>query len=156
MSSWFDSLFFILMIAGGLFGVSDYISEKSKKLGSLVNKIVPAQGIIGIILTVIGAIELIASFRYIGDSFLLWLTNLYVIVIALLLGILLSYKLIVKLFLNKNEEIEEKTSKVVDKVQTWQTPLAWICFSNGILMLLFMASIEAILKNNLMDMLPTS
>jgi hypothetical protein len=147
MSNGFDTIFYILLIVGGLFGVSDYFAGKSEKMKGFVEKIIPAQGVIGMIITVLAVIQLILSFRYIGDSFMLWLTTLYIILLAFLLGVVLSYKLIEKLFLSKKEGIQEKTDKIVGKVQMWQTPLGWVNFSNGILMMLFMASINGLIKS---------
>ena len=147
MGNTLDTIFYLVLIVGGLVGVSDYFAAKSEKMKNFVEKIVPAQGIIGIIIAALSVIELITSFADIKYSVLFWLLEFYIVLIALLLGFILSYKLIVKMFIGKKAEIQEKTDKIVGKIQLWQTPLSWINFSNGILMILFMASIEGIVNS---------
>lgn len=130
------TLFYICLLVGGLFAVSDYFSGKGEKVKSFVDKILPAQGIIGIILAVFAIINLIDSFKLLKIGFKFWFFYFYIILIALLLAFLLCFKLISKLFLSKNEEAKAKAEKIVEKIQAWQTPLGWICASNGLLFLL--------------------
>lgn len=149
MGNGLDTIYFIMLIVGGLFGVSDYFAAKSEKMKNFVDKIIPAQGVIGMILAVMSVIEFIRAFWFLKYSFFLWLTFLYIILLSVLLGVILSYKLIVKLFLSKNEEVQEKTEKVIEKIQLWQTPLGWINFSNGIVIILFMASMNGLIRSAL-------
>ena len=147
MGNGLDTIYFIMLIVGGLFGVSDYFAGKSEKMKDFVGKIVPAQGVIGLIVVALSVIEFIRSFFALKYSFVFWLLFLFLVLLSVVLGAILSYKLIVKLFLEKNEEAKEKTAKLVGKLQAWQTPLGWANLTSGILMFLFMGAIQGIVKS---------
>lgn len=129
-------LFFICLIVSGLIAISDYLSERSEKIKGIIDKIIPAQGIIGLVLGVVAIINLIKSFAILEYSFKTWFVQFYIILLALLLATLLCFKLVSTLLFKDNDEKKEKADKIISKIQAFQTPLGWINLSNGILFLI--------------------
>ena len=113
----------IVLVAGGLLGASNIIISKRPNAKELIDKLVPYQGIIGVIMLLWGlrdavyvlrAIELI---RYSAGSWLIWLICTLT---QLGLGFLLGYSLIAKYALGTNQQVTEKAEKLRAKLAAYQ------------------------------------
>lgn len=130
----------LLLILGSLLGASGFIMKKSPESKEMFNKLIPFQGIIGIIMLVWGIIDLFRGFEAIQFlfefSFFWGLVFLLYLVVMIVLGFLLGYGLLSQYLLSKNADAQEKADAVKDKLITYQTPLGFIGLCIAILFLL--------------------
>ncbi|MCG3136637.1 MAG: hypothetical protein HJJLKODD_00472 [Phycisphaerae bacterium] len=116
----------LLLLAGGLLGAAGLIVKKRPDAQKLIDKLVPYQGIIGVIMLAWGLRDLIYLFRAlsaIGHPTFWWFVFLITTVTELGLGFLLGYGLIVKYVIGKNETAIAKTELVRAKLRVYQGPL---------------------------------
>lgn len=115
----------LLLILGSLLGASGFIMKKSPESKEMFNKLIPFQGIIGIIMLVWGIIDLFRGFEAIQFlfefSFFWGLVFLLYLVVMIVLGFLLGYGLLSQYLLSKNADAQEKADAVKDKLITYQT-----------------------------------
>ena len=131
----------LLWLAGGLFAVSGFIIEKKPNAKEIFDKMIPAQGVIGCILIVIGLIGFIRIFSTINFIFL-WITLLFPVLLIIVLGIILGYGLINKYVLSRNESVKEKGDRLQNFLVRFQTPVGWMSVGFSILMLLVFLTVQ--------------
>jgi hypothetical protein len=131
----------LLLIIAGALAIPSMIAKKQPNAGEALAKLVPFQGIIGIILLLWGLFELISALLsgYFG-AFLMtgWgLVFLLSILDAIALGALLGYGLIAKYALSGNAEAARGGATVHAKLATVQVPLGIAGIVLGILLIIF-------------------
>lgn len=125
----------IALFVLGILGAANIIIAKKPNAKELIDKMVPFQGIIGVIACIWGVINLIRWFSYSGLLFkvvpILAITWLAISIILILLGFLLGFSLISKL-LSKSEAAAAKGEKLRAKLAAIQAPLGVISICLGI------------------------
>ena len=89
----------LVLLAGGLIGASTIIIAKRPDAKDVIDKLVPFQGIIGVVLLLWGlkgAVDIIRTLDFIRFAPFWWLVFLATVVTELCLGFLLAYGLITK------------------------------------------------------------
>ncbi|WP_223668484.1 hypothetical protein [Kangiella shandongensis] len=122
----FGTIVLILAIIGGLLAASSLIASKSQDAGQALKKIAPYQGIIGVIILVIGLYYFLfhslanlgAMIKFTGGLF-----NIITQILMILVGFILSYSLISEKLLSKNEAAQEKGAQAAKKLTKIQIPL---------------------------------
>ena len=121
-----DILIHILAIIGGLLAASSLIAQKSQDAGNALKKLAPYQGIIGVILLVLGLYYfLFHSLAHLGAmmKYSAGLFSLIMQILMILVGFILSYGLLSEKLLSKNETAQEKGAQAARKLTSIQIPL---------------------------------
>ncbi|GAA4343305.1 hypothetical protein [Kangiella taiwanensis] len=121
-----DILIPILAIIGGLLAASSLIAQKSQDAGNALKKLAPYQGIIGVILLVLGLYYfLFHSLPHLSAriQFTAGLFSLITQILMILVGFILSYGLLSEKLLSKNETAQEKGAQAARKLTSIQIPL---------------------------------
>ncbi|HEV7374451.1 MAG TPA: hypothetical protein VGN95_07030 [Pyrinomonadaceae bacterium] len=134
----------LLLIIGGALAIPSLIAKKNPNAKEMLDKIVPFQGIIGIVLLVWGLISLIVLLTSpLGFSFYMSAAPIWGILILLTelvaigLGAILGYGLIAKYALSKNADAARSGEMVHLKLVGIQVPLGIAGIVLGILILVF-------------------
>jgi hypothetical protein len=133
-------LFSILLIIVGALAAYSGIVRNWPNLRQGLDKIVPYQGIFGIVALVWGAVELIRLLLHFGIMSMmpaLWLV-LYIAanVVAVLLGLLLGYGLIAQYLLTNSPDARRKGEDLRARIAPRQVALGWVAIVLGLLGLL--------------------
>ena len=132
-------LFPLLLIVAGVLAASSLIIQKQPNAKDLIAKIVPFQGIIGIILLLWGLINLIRIISYLSLIFqfapLTGLLALVTLLVSIALGFLLGYGLIAQYAL-KNTSAAGSGESALAKLMPIQVPLGILGIVLGIWMLI--------------------
>lgn len=131
----------LLWLTGGLFAVSGFIIEKKPNAKEIFDKIIPAQGVIGCILIVLGLVGFVRILSMI-NFFFLWVTLMFPILLIIVLGIILGYGLINKYVLSRNEAVREKGAMVQDTLVRFQTPVGWMSVGFSLMMLFVFLTVQ--------------
>jgi hypothetical protein len=131
-------LFILLLIVGGVLGAAALIIQKRPDARELIGKLVPFQGIIGIVLLILSLIWLIRILPGIGYAFqsLVGLLMLLSILVGIALGFLLGYGLIDQYVLSKNAGAAAGGAGVKASIAKYQGPLGIIAILLGLWMLI--------------------
>ena len=133
-------LFALLMIVAGVLGAAALIIKNKPDARELIGKLVPFQGIIGIVLLIWSLIMLIRILPYIGLLMQFAAFSALIAILALLVGIalgfLLGYGLINQYVLSKNAGAAAGGAGVQAKLATYQGPLGIVAIVLGIWMLI--------------------
>ena len=116
----------LALIICGILATSSIIIKNKPEAKELIDKIVPFQGWIGIIIGIWGIwgiIYSIMNIRWLSIIPGYWITYLVTAVVELGLGILLGYALFSKLALKNKPELREKGEEMVKKLANIQIPL---------------------------------
>jgi hypothetical protein len=120
----------ILLILGGLLAASSLIVQKQPNAREMIAKLVPFQGIIGIILLVWGLIALLfwvlPVLGYAWISFSSKLVLLLSVLVTIGLGFLLGYGLIAQYVLSKNADAARGGQAAHAALMRYQVPLGII------------------------------
>lgn len=122
----FYTIIQILAIIGGLLAASSLIAQKSQDAGNALKKLAPYQGIIGVILLVLGLYYfLFHSLAHLGAmmKYSAGLFGLIMQILMILVGFILSYSLLSEKLLSKNETAQEKGAQAAQKLTKIQIPL---------------------------------
>ncbi len=120
----------IIAILGGIIAASSLIVAKKPNAQELIDKLTPYQGWIGVVLliwSIIGILASIKTFSIIGIA-----TN----AVEFVVGFLLSYGLISKYLLEKNETAKQKGQELRVKLIKYQVPAGVILIVLGVLSIL--------------------
>jgi hypothetical protein len=136
----------ILLIVAGILAASSLIIQKQPNAQEVISKIVPFQGIIGIILLLWGLYVLISWIPYLGlimqVSPIRGLALILAALDAIGLGILLGYGLISQYALSKNADAARSGESVRAKLTGIQVPLGIVGIILGIwVMISFMGMV---------------
>ena len=130
----------ILLIAAGILAAASLIVAKQPNAQEMIKKLVPFQGIIGIILLIFGLYFLFAwalpglqIMSYFPMTAIAWLASSLV---AIALGVLLGYGLISQYALSKNADAARSGEAVRAKLTSYQVPLGVAGIALGIWLIL--------------------
>lgn len=133
-------IFVLLLIVAGALGAASLIASKQPNAGEVIAKLVPFQGIIGIILLLWSLIQLIRVLPYIGlllqFSAITGILVLVVLIVGIILGFLLGYGLINQYVLSKNAGAAASGNAMQMKLAKFQVPLGILAILLGIWMLI--------------------
>jgi uncharacterized membrane protein len=138
----------LLLIAAGVLAAASLIVQKQPNAQQAIAKLVPFQGIIGIILLLWGVYMLLAwVIPYLG-FIMRWspmsgLALLLSTLAALGLGFLLGYGLIQQYALSKNADAARSGEAMRSKIATYQVPLGVIGIVLGLWLLIVSLSAGA-------------
>ena len=121
-----DVIIKLLAIVGGLLAASSLVAQKSKDAGQALGKLTPYQGVIGVILLVVGLYSfLFHSLPHLGAmiKYSAGLFGLIMQILMILVGFILSYALLSEKLLSKNATAQEKGAKAARKLVSIQIPL---------------------------------
>lgn len=128
-------LFAITLILLGIVGAPSVFLAKHAHSGELLSRIAPYQGWTGLVFCLWGTwgiISCMLNISLLGLAPIWWVTWLATCVVMALLGFLLGYGMISQLILGKNEEAQEKASKLLKKLAPWQGTLGVAAVGIGI------------------------
>jgi hypothetical protein len=134
----------LLLIIAGALAIPSMIAKKQPNAGEALAKLVPYQGIIGIILLLwglwmlIGDVLLSGYFGLFLQLFPVWgIIYLVTIIVSIGLGALLGYGLIAKYALSSNADAARGGAAMHAKLATVQVPLGIAGIVLGILLIVF-------------------
>jgi len=117
----------IIAIIGGIIAASSLIVAKKPNAQELLDKLTPYQGWIGVVLLVFSIQGILASIRFFS------IIGLATSAVMFIVGFLLSYALLSKYLLEKNETAKEKGQQLRAKLVNYQVPAGVILVVLGIL-----------------------
>ncbi len=120
----------IIAIIGGIIAASSLIVAKKPNAQELLDKLTPYQGWIGIVLLIWSIQGILASIRFFS------IIGLATSAVMFIVGFLLSYALISKYLLEKNETAKEKGKQLRVKLVKYQVPAGVILIILGVLSIL--------------------
>lgn len=126
----------IIAIIGGLIAASSLIITHKPNAQELLDKVIPYQGWIGVLLTFWGVWGLIGALTNLGSISVYWFVSLGVALVEFVVGFLLAYGLISKYLLEKNETTKEKGEELRAKLVQYQVPAGVLLVVLGVLSLL--------------------
>ena len=115
-----------VLLCGGLLGAANLIVAKKPNAKELIDKLLPYQGAIGVVMLLWGLWDLIHLLRTIDLVSYMpswWLLFLVTTATQLGLGFLLGYGLISRYVLSRSAQAMEKAEKVRAKLAVYQGPL---------------------------------
>lgn len=115
----------ILLIIAGILAVPSLCQSKNRDAKSVINKVSPYQGWIGVIIAIWGIWSLISVIRYSEVLFnhgytSLWILSIAIVVVAIILGFILGFNLIDRYLLSKSPASGVKGKKLIDKLRPFQ------------------------------------
>lgn len=131
----------LIPIAGGVLASSGFIISKKPNAKELIDKLVPYQGWIGMVMFFWGVWETISVVTHLGMlsehplRFVFWTLVAFS---DLLVGFLLGYGLITKYTFGKNEQAQQKGAAVREKLVKIQAPLGLFAVVMGVLYLVWL------------------
>lgn len=136
-------LFALLLVAAGALAIPSLIAAKQPNAKEALDKLVPFQGIIGIVLLLLGLYLVIAEF--LSDSFTVLrfisplgsIVYLISVLVGIALGLLLGYGLIKKHALSKNADAARSGDLVLAKLARIQAPLGIAGIALGVWLLVW-------------------
>ena len=129
----------LVLLCGGLLGAANLIIAKRPNAKELIDKLLPYQGGIGVLMFLWGLWDLIHLVRSVGilSSYPMWWLVFLVTTATLLgLGFLLGYGLISRYALSKNAQMMEKGEKLRAKLTVYQGPLGIVAIVLAVLFIL--------------------
>jgi hypothetical protein len=137
-------LFTLLLIVAGVLGAAALIVQKQPNARDVIAKLVPFQGIIGIILLIWSLIMLIRILPYLGlilqFAALTGILALLTLLVGIALGFLLGYGLINQYVLSKNAGAARSGDTVKMSLAKYQGPLGIVAILLGLWMLISVLS----------------
>lgn len=131
----------LITIAGGLIAASNLIVSRLPNAKSLLDKLAPYQGWIGIVMFVWGIWETIScvlGLTLLATAPLTWVFWLCVAIADLFVGFLLGFGLITKYALSKNAEAMDKGDRIRAKIAPFQGLLGLFAVVMGVLYLVWL------------------
>ncbi len=125
----------IISIVGGLLATSSVIIGKKPEMQKYLDKLVPYQGIVGVILLGFGLLGIVSSFLSIGSIGLSWAIGLGAAFSGAVVGFLLAYGLISKYVFEKDEASKVKGQELRTKLIAYQVPSGMVLIILGVLTL---------------------
>ncbi len=126
----------IIAILGGIIAAASLIVSKKPNAQELIDKIIPYQGWIGVVLTFYGVWGILHYLLNLGSLGIAWIIGFAICVLQFVVGFLLAYGLISKYLLEKNETAKEKGQELRMKLIKYQVPAGVILIILGVLSIL--------------------
>jgi hypothetical protein len=130
----------IITIVGGIIAASSLIVARKPNARELIDKLVPYQGWIGIVMFCWGVWELFGSLTHIGfisQVPLRWTFWLLSGVADFGVGFLLGFGLLSKYALSKNATAQARGQELRARLVKFQVPLGMLATAMGVLYILF-------------------
>lgn len=133
----------LLLIAAGALAIPALIAAKQPNAKEMLDKLVPFQGIIGIILLIMGLYLLFVDVLSSTFSVLRFISPIGSIIymlgilVAIALGLLLGYGLIKKYALSKNADAARSGDMMMAKLARIQAPLGIAGIALGVFLLIW-------------------
>lgn len=131
----------LILLAGGALSASNIIVGKKPNAKELIDKLVPYQGWLGVIMFIYGVYWLIFRFidivRGISVVPVTGIVAILIIFSYLVLGFLLGFSLISKYALSKNEQAMAKGQEIRAKLAKYQGPLGLVAIAVGLYYIIF-------------------
>lgn len=131
----------LITIAGGLIAASNLVVSRMANAKTLIDKLTPYQGWIGIVMFGWGIWETISAvtgLSLLSTAPLTWIFWLCVALADLFVGFLLGFGLITKYALSKNEQAMEKGQRIRGKLAPFQGMLGIFAIVMGALYLVWL------------------
>ncbi|MDQ7780478.1 MAG: hypothetical protein RDV41_12350 [Planctomycetota bacterium] len=125
----------LAMIVCGILAASAVIVKHKPEAKALIDKLVPVQGWIGLVVCLWGVWTIIHAIINLGWFSLVpiwWLTYLATGILEFALGFILGYGMIAKHILARNEEAKKKADQLLAKLVPIQIPLGFAGIAMGI------------------------
>jgi hypothetical protein len=139
----------VLIVLGGLC-IPGIIAKKNDKAKELLEKIIPIQGTIGLIVFVWGIwgiVSSILSLGILGSWPVSWFTSLVGSIISFAGGAIVGWGMIQqKLLASANQETKEKASEVYKKLITFQEKIGIIAIITGLWTIIYSLILQNIIK----------
>ncbi len=126
----------LVVIVAGILAAAPLIVAKKPNAKELIDKMVPYQGWIGIVLFFWGVwdtISVISGMALLSIAPVLWIIALLISLTELFVGFLLGYALISHYVLSKNEAAKKKGEEIRMKLMPYQTKLGVLAIVFGLL-----------------------
>lgn len=119
-----DILLSLILLAGGVMAAYPMIVQKQPNARDLLDRLMPYQGITGVVLGIVGVILVFKVVGNLGVMLSLgWLLMVASTVCALGLGFLMGYNILIKGTLANNEQAMRKAEALRAKLLGYQIPL---------------------------------
>lgn len=131
----------LITIAGGLIAASNLVVSRMANAKTLIDKLTPYQGWIGMIMFGWGiweTISVVTGMSLLSTAPLTWIFWLCVALADLFVGFLLGFGLITKYALSKNEQAMEKGQRIRGKLAPFQGVLGIFAMVMGALYLVWL------------------
>ncbi|WP_392565405.1 hypothetical protein RHO15_07330 [Utexia brackfieldae] len=130
----------ILLIISGCLAIPSLIIAKKPDAKSVLDKIVPYQGWIGLIMLIWGIWSLISVLGYASGNryMIIWILMFITAIVEILLGFILSFNLLNKYLLSKNDTSQEKGQQFLAKLLPLQGKLGIAAIILGIVILVLL------------------
>lgn len=129
-------LYIIILIALGIAAASSLIVAKKPNAKDLLDKLVPFQGWLGVIVCIIGiwrVIEGILNINILSIAPLVWIIWMVVAVVELVLGFIMGFGLLNTYLFSRNAKTEEKGQQLIARLQPLQVKFGIAAIVIGIL-----------------------
>lgn len=129
----------IILIVLGIAAAPSIILSKKPNAKDILDKLVPFQGWLGVIICIIGIWSLIGSImgiKVVGQAPFYWLAGLIVSLVEIVLGFIMGFNLINKYLLSHSPASEEKGLKLMAKLQPMQEKLGIAAIIIGVIALI--------------------
>ena len=126
----------LFLIIGGILAASGFIVAKKPNAQELINKLVPFQGWLGVVLLIWGIWDvfgLISAMRWLSVYPIYWIVYLLGVIAELGIGFILGYGLIAKYALANNEAAAKKGEETLAKLVRFQIPLGFLGIALGVI-----------------------
>jgi hypothetical protein len=126
----------LVLLAGGLIGASALIIARRPDAKDVIDKLLPFQGLIGIVLLLWGVVDVfgvIRSMRWMSIAPFWWLVFVVSTLVELGLGFLLAYSLITKF---TSGQASEKAAQAYGRLAGYQSTLGVTAIVLGVLFFL--------------------
>lgn len=130
----------LVTIAGGMLAASSLIIKRLPNAQSVIDKIAPYQGWIGVVMFIWGVLDTVRAvtgISLLGEAPIIWTLWLLSGLADLLVGFLLGFGLITHYALSKNEQALAKGQAIRGKLATIQGPLGLFAIVMGVLYIVF-------------------
>jgi hypothetical protein len=132
-----------MMVFCGLIGAASTIGGESGKIKEYADKLIPAQGIVGTILSLASIYAIYKTLFIMEISFVMWaLLPLLIFLSGIGLGLVLGFD-----FICKKISSAEKMKGIVSQLEKYKTALAWVNLSYGYLGIVTTFFIEYLLNS---------
>ena len=127
----------LITICGGILAASGAIIARKPNAKELIDKLVPYQGWIGLVMfiwgikeAVLGLLPNLGMFAHAPVTMVLWTA---ITAVLLIVGFLLGFGLITKYALSRNEAAMEKGQRIRAKLVGIQVPMGFVAIALGVL-----------------------
>jgi hypothetical protein len=137
-------VFVLLLIVGGILGMSGLIIANKPDAKALIDKLVPYQALIGVALLAVGILYLLLGgltiVRGIGANPIYGIAALAGVISAIVLGALFGMSQIAK-WIPGDSPAEQKAMEISQKVAPYQALLGVVAAGSGVVILLYLTGL---------------